>query len=189
MGINGCLAGLVGITAGCASVSGTSAVVIGFIAGIMVYFACLFIERTLKVDDPVGAISVHGVCGVWGTLAIGIFGERAIDILYWDAETAIADGLLFGGGFSQLWLQAVGALAVFVFTFGVAIAVFAVIKATIGLRVTPEEEYEGLDLGEHGLAAYPGDQVGHQVDGLGAATGGAVAMSHSARMAAANARR
>ncbi len=155
MGINGCLAGLVGITAGCASVSGKSAVLIGLIAGILVYASCLFFEHKLKVDDPVGAISVHGVCGVWGTLAIGLFGERAIDVRYWDAATAIEDGLFFGGGVSQLGYQAIGVLAVFAFTFTAGLGVFMFIKATIGLRVSPEEELEGLDIGEHGASAYP----------------------------------
>lgn len=159
MGINGCLAGLVGITAGCASVSGKSAVLIGLIAGILVYASCLFIERKLKIDDPVGAISVHGVCGVWGTLAIGLFGERAIDILYWDDKTAIHDGLFFGGGAAQLGYQALGVAAVFGFAFTVALGIFALIKATIGLRVSREEELEGLDIGEHGASAYPAETI------------------------------
>ena len=131
-----------------------SAVVIGLISGVLVYFAVLFIERTLKVDDPVGAISVHGVCGAWGTLAVGLFGERAIDILYWDAETAIADGLFFGGGFAQIGVQLLGVAAVLLFGLGSALAVFKVIDHTIGLRVSTEEEFSGLDLGEHGTEAY-----------------------------------
>ena len=152
---NGALAGLVGITAGCASVSGISAVIIGLLAGVLVYGSCLFVERKLKVDDPVGAISVHGVCGVWGTLAVGLFGERAIDILYWDQDTAISDGLFFGGGIEQLQNQLVGVVAVFAFAFPVAFCIFFILKKTVGLRVSPEEEYEGLDMGEHGLQAYP----------------------------------
>ncbi len=159
MGINGCLAGLVGITAGCASVSGKSAVLIGLIAGGLVYASCLFFERKLKVDDPVGAISVHGVCGVWGTLAVGLFGERAIDILYWDEATAIQDGLLFGGGVTQIGYQLIGVLAVFAFTFVSALGIFTVVKATVGLRVSPEEELEGLDIGEHGASAYPPEVI------------------------------
>jgi Amt family ammonium transporter len=155
MGLNGCLAGLVGITAGCASVSGKSAVIIGLLAGVLVYASCLFIERKLKVDDPVGAISVHGTCGIWGTLAVGLFGERAIDILYWDKDTAISDGLFFGGGIGQLQTQLIGVVAVFAFAFSVAFCIFFILKKTIGLRVSPEEEYEGLDMGEHGLQAYP----------------------------------
>ena len=158
MGINGCLAGLVSITANCASVSTKSAVLIGFIASFLVYMSCLFFEHKLKVDDPVGAISVHGVGGIWGTLAVGLFGERAIDILYWDEATAIQDGLFFGGGITQLSYQALGALAVFGFSFTVALGIFYLIKATVGLRVSAEEELEGLDIGEHGASAYPLDQ-------------------------------
>ena len=158
MSLNGALAGLVGITAPCASVSTASAVIIGLIAGILVVYSCLFFERTLKIDDPVGAISVHGVCGMWGTLAVGIFGERAIDIQFWSEETAIQDGLFFGGGFAQLGIQALGALAVFVFIFVSMYIVFLIVKSTIGLRVTDEEQIQGLDIGEHGNVAY-GDFV------------------------------
>jgi Amt family ammonium transporter len=156
MGLNGCLAGLVGITAGCASVSGKSAVIIGLLAGVLVYASCLFLERKLKVDDPVGAISVHGTCGIWGTLAVGLFGEGAIDIRYLeDKDTVISDGLFFGGGIGQLQTQLIGVVAVFAFAFSVAFCIFFILKKTIGLRVSPEEEYEGLDMGEHGLQAYP----------------------------------
>lgn len=158
MSLNGALAGLVGITAPCASVSTASAVVIGLIAGVLVVYSCLFFERRLKIDDPVGAISVHGVCGIWGTLAVGLFGQRSIDIQYWSEDTAIQDGLLFGGGFSQLGIQALGALAVFAFAFVTMYAVFFAIKSSAGLRVTDEEQVLGLDIGEHGNVAY-GDFV------------------------------
>lgn len=156
MTLNGTLAGLVGITAGCASVSTISAALIGFIAGVLVVFSILFIERTLKIDDPVGAISVHGVCGAWGTLAVGLFGQRSIDIAYWAEETAIKDGLFFGGGFDQLWVQFLGVSSVFIYVFGAMLVVFFLIKKTIGLRVSDEEQLEGLDLGEHGNIAYGG---------------------------------
>lgn len=154
MSLNGALAGLVGITAPCASVSTTSAVIIGLVAGILVVYSCLFLERKLKIDDPVGAISVHGVCGVWGTLAIGLFGQRSIDVQFWSEDTAIQDGLFFGGGFSQLGVQALGALAVFAFTFVSMYIIFFIIKSVVGLRVSDEEQIQGLDLGEHGNVAY-----------------------------------
>ena len=156
MTLNGVLAGLVGITAPCASVSTTAAVIIGAVAGVLVYFSCLFVERVLKVDDPVGAVSVHGVCGAWGTLAVGLFGQRVIDEPYWSAETAIQDGLFYGQhSIHQLLVQLAGVGIVFGFAFGVAMILFTVIKFTIGLRVTDEEQMEGLDIGEHGMHAYP----------------------------------
>ncbi len=158
MALNGALAGLVGITAPCASVSTTSAVIIGLIAGVLVVYSILFIERKLKIDDPVGAISVHGICGAWGTLAVGLFGQQIIDIQYWDAESTIKDGLFFGGGFEQLGVQALGVGAVFVFVFVAMLIVFFIVKKLFGLRVSDEEQIEGLDLGEHGNVAY-GDFV------------------------------
>ena len=136
MSLNGALAGLVGITAGCANVSIASSVLIGFIAGILVVFSVLFIDKVLKVDDPVGAVSVHGVCGAWGTLAAGLFNT---------------------GGFSikVVGVQFLGIGAAFLWVFPTAFILFKVINATIGLRVSPEEEQDGLDVGEHGLEAYP----------------------------------
>lgn len=157
MALNGCLGGLVGITAPCASVSTSSAVIIGGIAGVIVVLSVLFFDRVLKIDDPVGAISVHGICGVWGTLAVGLFGSSAIDVLYWDAETAIGDGLLLGGGFAQLGIQMLGIVAVFAYVFITTYAMFWVIKKTIGLRITAEEERLGVDISEHGNEAYPSD--------------------------------
>jgi Amt family ammonium transporter len=139
MTLNGALAGLVGITAGCANVSPASSVAIGAIAGALVVFSVLIIDRA-GVDDPVGAISVHGVCGAWGTLAVGIFNEA-------------------GFSMHQLGVQALGVAACFVWTFVAAYILFRVIKAVIGLRVTEEEEKEGLDFGEHGGNAYPDFQV------------------------------
>ncbi len=139
MTLNGALAGLVGITAGCANVSPLSSVIIGGIAGGLVVFSVLFIDR-IGIDDPVGAVSVHGVCGAWGTLAVGIFNEA---------------GFTMHG----LGVQALGVVTCFVWTFVLAFILFNIIKRTIGLRVTAEEEKEGLDFGEHGGNAYPDFQV------------------------------
>ena len=158
MSINGALAGLVSITASCASVSAGSSIIIGLIGGILVVFSALFVESKLKIDDPIGAISVHGICGAWGTISVGLFGQAAIDVLYWDESTAITDGLFFGGGFDQLVPQVLGVAAVFSFTFLSSLLLFFIVKKTIGLRVSPEEEEEGLDISEHGNEAYPGFQ-------------------------------
>lgn len=155
MTLNGTLAGLVAITAPCASVTTGGAVVIGLIAGILVYLSCVILETKFKIDDPVGAVSVHGVCGAWGTLSIGLFGSRAVDLPYWGEDTAISDGLFYGGGFHQLWVQFVGVAAVFVTVMVVAFIVFLIIKHTVGLRVSEEEEISGLDITEHGMEAYP----------------------------------
>lgn len=156
MTLNGTLAGLVGITAPCASVSTGSAAIIGLIAGVLVFFCCLLFERRLRIDDPVGAISVHGICGAWGTIAVGLFGQHAIDVQYWSEDTAIKDGLFFGGGFSQLWVQTIGVVAVFAYVFVAMLIIFTIIKAVVGLRVSDEEQLQGLDLGEHGNSAYGG---------------------------------
>ncbi|MHB8770188.1 MAG: ammonium transporter [Syntrophales bacterium] len=146
--INGALAGLVAITAPCAFVSVGSSAVIGLIAGVLVVFAVLMFDR-LKLDDPVGALSVHLVNGVFGTLAVGLFAQDKI------TGTATGNGLFFGGGLKLLAAQAAGVVAVGLFTFIVAFAVWYVIKMVMGLRVSVEEEIAGLDLGEHGTKAYP----------------------------------
>ncbi|MFH2067069.1 MAG: ammonium transporter [Pseudomonadota bacterium] len=135
MSLNGALAGLVGITAGCANVTPTSAIMIGAVAGVLVVFSVLFFDK-IRIDDPVGAISVHGVCGAWGTLAAGIFNMSGI-------STKIIGVQLLGIGSCFIW------------TFGTAFLLFKLIDATIGLRVSPEEELEGLDISEHGGIAYP----------------------------------
>lgn len=140
MTMNGALAGLVAITAGCANVTHISAVVIGGIAGAIVVFAVLFFERVARIDDPVGAISVHGVCGAWGTLAAGLFNASGV--------TAKIIGV-----------QLLGISAAFLWTFPVAFAIFILISATVGLRVSAQEEMEGLDLGEHSASAYPEFQI------------------------------
>jgi Amt family ammonium transporter len=146
--LNGCLAGLVAITAPCAFVSVPSSVVIGLIAGVLVVFAVLFFDK-LRIDDPVGALSVHLVNGVFGTIAVGLFAQDAI------MPHTTGNGLLFGGGFKLLHAQLIGVVAVAAFTFGVAFIAWAVIKAVMGLRVSRDEEILGLDLGEHGMEAYP----------------------------------
>jgi len=146
--INGALAGLVAITAPCAFVSIGSSAVIGLIAGVLVVFAVFMFDK-LKIDDPVGALSVHLVNGVFGTLAVGLFAQDKI------TGTATGNGLLFGGGAKLLIAQLTGVVAVGLFTFAVAFAVWYIIKQVMGLRVSREEELSGLDLGEHGTKAYP----------------------------------
>ncbi|MDR1302194.1 MAG: ammonium transporter [Treponema sp.] len=149
MSMNGALAGLVAITASCFVVSPGASVVIGLIGGILVVGAVEFIDKVLKIDDPVGASSVHLVCGIWGTLAVGIWGN---------AE-GIAVGLLHGGGFHQLGIQAVGILSVGAWAALTSLALFLAIKATLGLRVTPKDELMGLDITEHKTEAYAGFQI------------------------------
>jgi Amt family ammonium transporter len=139
MSLNGILAGLVGITAGADQMTGIDAIIIGLIAGVVVFFAVIFIDTKLKIDDPVGAISVHLVCGIWGTLCVGIFGAK---------------GFLSGAGMDQLMAQLMGIGAIGLFTVVFCLIVGSVLKATIGLRVSEQEEIEGLDIGEHGMQAY-----------------------------------
>jgi len=150
--VNGALAGLVAITAPCAFVGVGSAAMIGLVAGVLVVVAVLFFDK-LHIDDPVGALSVHLVNGVFGTLAVGLFAQNGIT----GVETG--NGLFFGGGFRLLGSQTIGVLAVGGFTFGVSSIVWAVIRSVIGIRVSREEELRGLDLGEHGMEAYAGFQV------------------------------
>jgi Amt family ammonium transporter len=134
MALNGFLAGLVGITANADIVSPMGSIIIGFIAGVIVVFSIIFFDK-IKIDDPVGAISVHGVCGIWGILACALFD--------------VTDS-----GFTIVG-QLTGVLAVGAAAFLFSIIVFGILKATIGIRVSPEEEAEGLDIGEHGQEAYP----------------------------------
>lgn len=140
MTLNGVLAGLVGVTAGCAAVSPVGAALIGLICGTAVVFAIEFIDKKLKVDDPVGAVSVHGVCGALGTLLVGVF--------------ATDGGLLYGGGFEQLVVQAIGVFAIGAWAIGTSFIVLFILKKTMGLRVTKEEEIDGLDIHEHGTNVY-----------------------------------
>lgn len=148
MTINGCLAGLVGITAGCAYVSVLSSLIIGAIAGAIVVFAVLMFDK-LKLDDPVGATSVHLANGIFGTICVGLFAQEGV------TSISGTNGLFFGGGFSLLGVQLWGILVVAAFIFPVSVLVWIVIKKTFGLRVSLEEEITGLDVGEHGNSAYP----------------------------------
>ncbi len=141
MVINGILAGLVGITAGCGGIGYWGAIIVGAIAGIIVVFSVGFFD-SIKIDDPVGATSVHLVCGIWGTLAVGLFDQTA--------------GLFYGGGITQLIAQIIGIIAIGLFTVIVTSAFWVVIKSLVGLRVSSEEELKGLDIGEHGMEAYSG---------------------------------
>jgi len=150
MTLNGGLAGLVAITAPCAFVSVGSAFFIGIVAGILVVLSVLFFDR-IKVDDPVGAVSVHMTNGVWGTLSLGLFADPAVC----PAASAAKLGLFLGGGPEQFQAQLIGVLAVGAFVFSVSIVGWAVINGIMGLRVSPDEELEGLDIGEHGNPAYP----------------------------------
>jgi Amt family ammonium transporter len=150
MTLNGLLAGLVAITAPCAVVSPGASIAIGLIAGVLVVLSVEFIDKVLKVDDPVGAVSVHCTNGIFGTLAVGIWGN---------AEPDGVLGLLHGGGFTQLGIQLVGIAAVAVWAAGTSLILFLVIRAIFGLRVSPKEEMMGLDLSEHKSEAYAGFQI------------------------------
>jgi Amt family ammonium transporter len=154
MSLNGALAGLVAITAGCYTVTPIGALVIGLIAGILVVLSVLFIDEVLKIDDPVGAVSVHGVCGAFGTIACGLFNAEAV-LGIKEANT----GLFYGGGLKQLGVQFTGVAACFVWAFIVGLIMFFIIKKVVGLRTSAEEELKGLDIGEHGMEAYSGFQI------------------------------
>jgi len=150
--INGILAGLVGVTASCAWVNIPNSAIIGTIAGILVVFAVTFFDN-LKIDDPVGATSVHLVCGVWGTLAVGLFADGPTTGIYTAGPKA---GLLVGGGFDQLLPQLIGIISVGGMTVLLSTIFWAALKALLGIRVSAVEEAEGLDIGEHGMEAYSG---------------------------------
>lgn len=164
--LNGCLAGLVAITAPCAWVSVGASLVIGLIAGVLVVLSVLFFDR-VGLDDPVGALSVHLACGIFGTLAVGLWADPAGSPL-----SGPPAGLFAGGGFGPLITQLVGVLTVGAYTLVVSLIAFGAIKAVMGLRVTPEEEIEGLDIGEHGMTAYP-DFVMHTTGSAGEVISGA----------------
>lgn len=155
MAANGMLAGLVAITAPCAFVNSVSAVIIGAVAGILVIKSVFFIEQKLKVDDPVGAISVHGVCGAWGVLSLGLFADG----MYgdgWNGVSGAVKGLFYGDA-SQFVAQCIDVTANFAWTFTVSFIFFKLIDAIVGMRVAPEVELQGLDLPEVGALAYPRD--------------------------------
>ncbi len=140
MTLNGALAGLVGITAGCGNVDAWGALAIGLISGFVVVLSIEFIDKKLKIDDPVGAISVHGVCGFLGTVLVGVF--------------ATEGGALYGGGFNQLWVQFLGSISMIGWSVLASFIVLFIVKKTMGLRVSEKEELEGLDYHEHGMTAY-----------------------------------
>ncbi len=148
--INGCLAGLVAITAPCAVTTPIGAALIGIVAGVLVVFAVRFFDK-LKIDDPVGALAVHLANGIWGTLAVGLFAVPK----YLDGT----GGLFYGGGAGLLMTQIVGILAVGATAFLASLLIWFIIKKTIGIRVSREEEIGGLDVGEMGLEAYSGFQI------------------------------
>ncbi len=150
MAMNGALAGLVAITAPCAYVEPWAAIVIGGIAGYIVVRGVELLDK-LQIDDPVGAIPVHGMCGVWGTLCVGIFGKTSLGLAN--------NGLIYGGNPMQLGIQIVGVVSAIAFILVSMGIVFKLIDITIGLRVSREEELRGLDIGEHGMEAYNGFQI------------------------------
>ncbi|HOO71071.1 MAG TPA: ammonium transporter [Spirochaetota bacterium] len=154
MSLNGALAGLVAITAGCSSVSPVSSIIIGIVAGMAVVLSVELIDFVFKIDDPVGAISVHGVCGALGTLMVGLFAEAQY------AGEGV-NGLFYGGGFKLLGTQAVGVFAVMAWVVVTMGIVFFIIKKTVGLRVSRAEELKGLDIEEHGMESYSGFQIFH----------------------------
>ena len=151
MTLNGSLAGLVAITAGCDAVSPFGAFIIGFVAGILVVLSVEFFDKIAKIDDPVGAVSVHFANGVWGTIAVGLFSNGG---------DGVGKGLFYGGGFAQLGTQLLGLITVDVYVVVVMFIIFKIIDKTIGLRVPAEVEIDGLDIHEHGLAsAYAGFSI------------------------------
>ncbi|HEY2934697.1 MAG TPA: ammonium transporter [Acidobacteriota bacterium] len=151
---NGMLAGLVAITAPCAFVSAPAAVLIGGVAGVLVVLSVFFVERRLKVDDPVGAISVHGTNGAWGVISLGLFADGVYGD-GWNGVPGPIKGLFYGGGFSQLFAELIGVAVCFVFVFSSFYIFFKVLDALIGNRVSAEVELEGLDIPEMGALAYP----------------------------------
>ncbi|GAB4458969.1 MAG: ammonium transporter [Armatimonadaceae bacterium] len=168
MTLNGVLGGLVAITAPCAFVTPLSAAIIGAVGGIIVVFSVLAFDK-IGVDDPVGAVSVHGVCGFFGTLMVGVFAGGAEGLAGGDAQPPL--GLLFGGGLTPLINQLIGAGAVLAWGLGTGFVLFSAIKAVMGLRVTEQEEREGLDVHEHGTSAYPNFETQDTVFGAGTQTG------------------
>ena len=167
MTANGMLAGLVAITAPCAFVGAPASVLIGLVAGVLVVVSVDFVERVLKVDDPVGAVAVHGACGAWGVLALGLFADGT----YGDGLNGIAGGVrgLLYGDAGQLAAQALGVLTNLVFIFGLSWVFFKALDAAVGLRVSREAELAGLDWHEVATPAYPEGTAAAGVPALSAA--------------------
>lgn len=148
--LNGVLAGLVAITAGCYEVSPVGSIIIGFLAGVLCVISVEFIDKVLKIDDPVGAVSVHGVCGAFGTICVGLFAAPG----YGDLK-----GLFYGGGFGPVIPQLIGVGVAFVWAFGTGYLIFKIADVLFGVRASEEEEIKGLDITEHGMEAYAGFQI------------------------------
>jgi Amt family ammonium transporter len=150
MAMNGALAGLVAITAPCAFVEPWAAIIIGSIGGVIVVFGVLILDK-FHIDDPVGAVPVHGLNGIWGTLAVGLFGQQSLGLAN--------NGLFYGGAFKQLGIQLLGVSSVILFIVITMGVIFKLINPYIGLRVSREEELRGLDIGEHGMESYSGFEI------------------------------
>ena len=163
MCLNASLAGLVAITAGCDVTDALGAIIIGSVAGLLVCFGVWFLDNVLRVDDPVGAVAVHMMNGIWGTIAVGLFATSSAPgyAIALEGGSIKGEGLFYGGGFTQLGLQLLGFVSVAAWAAVCMVIVFTVIKATIGLRASKEEEIRGLDIMEHGLSsAYAGFEFG-----------------------------
>ncbi len=163
MCLNASLAGLVGITAPCDVTDAFGAIMVGIVSGLLVVFGVWLLDYKLHIDDPVGAVAVHMMNGIWGTIAVGLFATSSAPgyAIAYEGGSIKAEGLFYGGGFTQLGLQLLGFVTVAAWAFVCMVIVFAVIKATIGLRASKEEEIRGLDIMEHGLSsAYAGFEFG-----------------------------
>ena len=152
MTLNGALAGLVAITAPCAWVEAWAAVVIGLAAGALVVLSIFFFESK-GIDDPVGAVSVHGINGIWGLISLGLFADGTYG--NYSMKPPFVTGLFYGGGWGQLIAQIIGAAVCALWAFGIGYLVFKIMDKIFGIRVSPEEELQGLDIAEHGTNAYP----------------------------------
>ena len=157
MALNGAIIGLVAITAPCAWVEGWVAIIIGGIAGALMYASVKFFDSR-KIDDPVGAVSVHGIGGLWGLLSIGFFADGTYG--NYSTEAPFVTGLFYGGGWEQLLAQVISIVVVFAWAFGLGYITFKLMDKFMGIRVSPSEEMKGLDVPEHGLPAYP-DFISH----------------------------
>jgi Amt family ammonium transporter len=182
MTLNGVIAALVAVTAACGFVAPWAAIVIGLVAGAIAVVGVLSVERA-RIDDPIGAVAVHGMAGVWGTLATGIFAVPALA----DNLATGTGGLVYTGSFDQLGTQALGLVAVGAFTFGTSFAALWLMKATFGIRVEPEIETAGLDVSEHGMWGYPEFYI-PVPGGYGTESHGHLGLAHAQRSAPATAR-
>jgi len=175
MMLNGAIAALVAITAACAFVAPWAAIVIGLVAGAIVVLGVLFVER-IGIDDPVGALSAHGMAGVWGTLSLGFFTVPALA----EKLATGSGGILYGGGLHQLGVQALGLVTVGVFTFATSFGILWLFKVTIGIRTEEHVETAGLDVSEHGMWGYPEFYI-PVPGGYGTETHGHMGLAHAQR--------